>query len=156
LKIYHLPPRFLDTQSLLNEQWVLDNLFWKIANADDSGIIPEPWDRLWSIYKDYHAYIFARLEMVYGELEKRGLGGEFNENKYLDALIDSKIDFEIFIQDISRDFEIITSIWEEFADSSDDMLPDLIEQLSLSSFEDIINELNSELERIKDEYDINT
>lgn len=156
MKIFHIPPRFLDSQTLIYQRKVLEELFEQVYKFHVLGEYEET-NFLLELYKEKHAYIFARLEMVCLELRRRKIDGEFEEEDFLNKLQDSNLDTEIEVLDITSELEILYQIWEEYGSvtSISNELSSFIEQLSLVVYDDVISEIYSEIERIKEEYELN-
>lgn len=147
MKILHIPPEYLDNATLLIERSVLNKLFFKIS---DELYSPNDNDRMLQKFYTHHQFIFLRLDLIIEELEERGFEIQYDENEYLPEIQESQ-EYEISVEDISRDIDFIYAIWQEYL-SYDSMIPSLIEKLSLSNSEELCDEMNRLIDKQKKEY----
>ena len=148
MKIWHLPPRYMDDVTLEAEQHTLLSLFDHIAKQTPSSSFPEN-DRLFMKYCNHHKYILFRLILVNNELVKRELAEPIDFDVYYDDIVTEK-DYDIDEEDIKRDITIIQEIWSEFVNSE---IGDYIGDLSLADTEQLLQEIEFLLSVVENEYD---
>lgn len=146
MKIWHIPPRYLDDATLLSEQRTLIYLSDNLVNPFIS------LDGLYQRYKQHHQYIVLRLILVSQELETRNLGESINVNELLES-ITTDDEYKFSLQDVNRDIDILLLIWEEFQDF-DSQLYNFLELLNLTDSEQIYQELQWIIQLLIEEYDL--
>jgi hypothetical protein len=150
MKIFHIPPKYLDTTHLNFEKDLLEKLFFKITDGEYSASELSQ-DRLLIKFHSHHQYIFIRLSLIIDELRDRGLDVEFDETKFLSELQHSQ-EYEFDEDILSSEIDMIYSVWQEYL-SVDPSIPALIEQLSLTNPEQLFQEMEFLIERCKKDYE---
>lgn len=148
MNIFYLPPRLIDTSTLLNELSVVVKTFHQIDNLD--GVPVD--DRIVRKYQNYHPYIFARHELIVKELRKRDISITDTSEELLDKLNYGFLYPDLKVDDISKDVSILTAIWSQYDDEPEIMV--LNEELNLLDYEEIINEVVFDLSQIREEFDL--
>jgi hypothetical protein len=153
MKIFHIPPEYLDNDTLIQELRLTRYLFDKII-AKNNNIFRKPSGRLVEMYKNNHAFILIRNEVILNELVSRKIrvDGE-GLVKSINKLVDDQADFPFELEDVDRDCRIITDIWEEYF-QEDVMIQGYLEKLSLTNPEELYHELNELYQTIKEEYEL--
>lgn len=146
MKIWHLPPRYLDTTTLRSEFHVALDLYERIA--EDS---PSSDDRLFFKFYENHKFVLLRLLMVHQELSVRGIHYPMDETELFNKLKESK-DYCITESNIQRDMNIINDIWEDSGLANE--IPALLELMSLSDTEQMLAELNFTISQLEEEFDL--
>lgn len=149
MKIFHLPPKYIDNATLLSEKSILEYLFFKITDEEYS---PSQQNRLLSKFYNYHQFIFIRLRMIVDELERREFSIDMDDESYLKE-ITNFLEYDISSEEVASDIEFLYSIWKEYLDY-DSNIPSLIEQLTLTNPDDLLEELNSLISEIKERYEL--
>lgn len=126
MKIWQIPPRFLDKNTLFGELYLLENSF-----------LPHPFYNVLIYNKSYRSF---RWILVSKEIEKR-FGPSYKSDQYstqqaIDNILISEVKQSFSLDIIRKEISILIEIWE--LDGYENI--DLIEKLSLQSSEDILGE----------------
>ncbi len=147
MKIFHLHPKYLDNTTLYSEFSLLRYSFSKI---NDGEVSLSEHDRISEKFANHHQFIFIRLYLVANELEKRGIINDFDYKDYIPEILTDE-EYEIEEELIQADIDILYSIWREYIKYDSD-ISGLIEQLALTSVEEIYEEMINAIKKTKKEY----
>jgi len=150
MKIWNLPPKYIDTTTLQFEFQLAKDTFDKIIRYHHS-LFRKPDSRLVRKYKNYHAFLLVRMDCIADELVKRKKRVDFDISNFLPKLEDENWDYPIMEDMIQRDIDSIMNMWGEYLDE-DKEIEKLIEQLQLTDSDTLLSELSHLYEQYKQEY----
>ena len=134
MKIWHIPPRYLDDATLIAEWTCLRRLNEQFKTPFSSI------DSFYQKYKNHIKYVAQRYILVSRELVVRGLSEyEVDEPELLENTSNIK-SYQFSLSDVNRDIEILTMIWSEF-EQFDNRIFDCLEKLGLTDSEQLHQEL---------------
>jgi len=139
MKIWNLPPRYLDDYHLAQDFESTKLLFY----SQDDQFPPE-----------YELYLFLKLKLLENELERRYLL-DFTSGivPCVDIPNASNIEFPS-LRVIRLDVNALLTLWETMLNGPHitDELADKVESLSIATYEEIHDELIFSLEHIREKY----
>lgn len=135
MKIRFLPPRYLDSVSLLEEHEFVRSIL------EEKHVEPA--------YVGYHSFLFLRGQMIENELDLRKV--RYGQSLETELLDDDESSFPFFLEDINSDVEEVMSFWEENFDLD---VGKLVEQLALASPFELYKELVWLFKIYRSEYEL--
>lgn len=148
MKIWHIPPKYLDDDTLLSERELIERIFGNEHFHD--SFVHSAIERK---YLYNQQFLFIRHEMVVDELANRNHEFVSITEQMLDELPDDEEEFDISEMMIATDVELITSIWQEYIEF-DDTLGSRLEQLMLQTTEQLLQELNYSISEYVEKYEL--
>jgi len=136
MKIWNLPPEYLDNYHLLEDYRNTVELF-------NEG----------SVEPDYELFLFLKAKLSEDEISSRQLDDEVDEFLPDDDLPEASQYYTPTIEQVRKDVNAIMGVWETMIDEPYiDGLEEKVERLSLTTYDELYNDLIGELEEQRERW----